>query len=61
MTFEEAVQIARQEAADTGEAQAVVRLQESWHGEPLYFPIEARWASGLRGKVVKTIKPKEEQ
>ena len=61
MTFEEAVQIAHQEAAETGKTQAVVRLQGSWHGEAVYIPIEARYASGLRGKVVKTIDPKEEQ
>ena len=59
MTFEEAVQIAQQEAAETGEAQAVVRVDD-WQGGAVYIPIEARYASGLRGTVVKTIDPKEE-
>jgi len=61
MTFEEAVQIAQQEAAETGKAQAVVRLRQDWQGGAVYIPIEARYASGLRGKAVKTIDPKEEQ
>jgi len=60
MTFEEATQTAQQDATETGKAQAVVRLQQDWQGEAVYIPIEARWASGLRGKVVKTIDPKEE-
>jgi len=63
MTHKEALAIAWQDYEETGEKQAVVQLRDPWRGRPAYVPIEARWASGLRGEIVAVIgdKPKEER
>ena len=59
MNLKEATQLAQQEANETGEMQAVVRLREDWEGGAVYTAIESRWANGLRGIVVSEIEPEE--
>jgi len=55
MTRKEAEAIAHTEYKETGKPQAIVKLARLWHGQPAYYPIEARWASGLSGEVVGVI------